>query len=63
MINKPNIEYYSVEYWEENWEELVERVEQGETIGVENQKGERAVMVPADDELIEMYTDLNNEGP
>jgi hypothetical protein len=63
MINKPNIEYYSVEYWEENWEELFERVEQGETIGVKNTNGDKAIMLPADNELIEMYRDLNNEGP
>ena len=40
----------------------MERVENGETIGVENDKGERAVMVPADDELIRIYTENNNEG-
>ena len=40
----------------------MERVEKGETIGVENDKGERAVMVPADDELIRIYTEQNNEG-
>ena len=39
----------------------MERVENGETIGVENDKGERAVMMPADDELIRIYTD-HNEG-
>ena len=27
------------------------------TIGVENKNGERAVMAPADDELIRLYTD------
>ena len=53
--------FYSVEYWQEHWETLMERVENGETIGVENDSGERAVMVPADDELIRMYTD-HNEG-
>jgi hypothetical protein len=63
MINKPTIKFYSVEYWQENWETLIERVENGETLGVENKNGERAVMVTTDDELIEMYTDLNNEGP
>ena len=35
----------------------MDRVENGETIGVENDKGERAVMAPADDELIRLYTD------
>ena len=51
-----------MEYWQKNWEQLIERVENGETIGVENKKGERAVMVPADEELIRIYTENNNEG-
>ena len=55
--------FYSVEYWQSNWETLMERVEKGETIGVENESGDRAVMVPADDELIRIYTEQNNEGP
>ena len=56
------MEFYSVEYWQENWEELMDKVENGESIGVENKNGERAVMVPADDELIRIYTEKNNEG-
>jgi hypothetical protein len=55
------MEFYSVKYWEENWDELFERVENGETIGIVNEKGEKAVMVPADNELIKLYTELNNE--
>jgi len=51
------MKFYSVEYWQENWETLMDRVENGETIGVENENGDRAVMTPADDELIRMYTD------
>ena len=53
-----------MEYWQENWDALLERVENGETIGIENKEtGERAVMVPADDELIRLYTENNNEAP
>ena len=37
----------------------MERVENGETIGVENENGERAVMVPADDEILKLYTEHN----
>ena len=54
--------FYSVEYWQENWEELMDKVENGESIGVENKNGDRAIMVPADDELIRIYTENNNEG-
>ena len=47
---------YSVEYWQENWDELIERVENGEHIGITN--GENtAVMVPADDEIVKLYTE------
>ena len=56
------MQFFSVEYWQENWETLMERVEEGETIGVENKEtGERCVMVPADDELLRIYTEQNNE--
>jgi hypothetical protein len=58
------MDFYSVEYWQENWDVLLERVENGETLGIENtETGERAVMVPADDELIRLYTEQNNEAP
>ncbi len=53
--------FYSVEHWQKNWETLFERVENGETIGIVNENGDKAVMVPADDEIIKLYTELNNE--
>ena len=56
-----DIPYYSVEYWQENMDELIERVEQGEHIGVENEDGSKAVFVPLDDDTYKMYTELNNE--
>tara|TARA_A100001201_G_scaffold32125_2_gene34613 strand:- start:1218 stop:1391 length:174 start_codon:yes stop_codon:yes gene_type:complete len=52
------MEFYSVEHWQENWESLIERVENGESIGVENESGNKAVMMPASDlELIRLYTE------
>ena len=52
--------FYSVEYWQENWDSLIAKVENGETIGIENMiTGERAVMIPANDELIRIYTEHN----
>ena len=50
------MEIHSVEYWQENWDELLARVEKGEHIGVTNGK-DTAIMMPADDELIRMYRD------
>ena len=55
------MEVFTVEEWEENFDELFERVENGETIGIVNEDGSAAVMMPADDELIQIYTENNNE--
>ena len=55
------MEVFTLKEWEENFDELFERVENGETIGIENDNGERAIMIPADDELIRIYTENNNE--
>ena len=61
QLNNPNIEFYSVEEFEDRWEEMIDRVENGEHIGIENENGNKAVMIPADDELIRIYTELNND--
>ena len=61
MINKLTMEVYTVKEWEENFDELFERVENGETIGIIGDDGKAAVMIPADDELIRIYTESNNE--
>jgi len=50
-----------VEHWQEHWDELLERVENGDTIGIVNENGDKAVMMPADDEILKLYTELNNE--
>jgi len=55
------MEYYSVEHWQENFDELFERVENGESIGIINENDQKCVMMPYDDELIKLYTELNNE--
>jgi antitoxin (DNA-binding transcriptional repressor) of toxin-antitoxin stability system len=52
---------YSVEEFQENWDEMISRVENGEHIGVTNGRN-TAVMIPADDELVKLYTE-HDEGP
>ena len=59
-LNMTTMDFYSVEHWQENWDTLLSRVESGETIGIENVNGERAVMIPADD-FVRIHTELNNE--
>jgi len=57
------MDFYSVEYWQENWDSLLNRVENSETIGIENPiTGEKAVMIPADDEILELYKN-HDEAP
>ena len=62
-MKESDIEFHTITEWEKNWDELFGRVENGETIGVINEDGNKAVMVPADNELIKLYTELNNEAP
>ena len=55
------MEVFTLKDWEDNFDDLMERVEKGETIGIVREDGTSAVMMPADDELIRIHTDLNNE--
>ena len=54
------MQIYTVEEFQERWDEMITRVENGEHIGITNGKN-TCVMIPADDELIRIYTELNNE--
>ena len=55
------MEVFTAEEFQERFDELIERVEQGEHIGIMNSDGQAAVMIPADDELMKIYVELNNE--
>ena len=35
------MKFFTVQEWEENFDKLFERVENGETIGIVNQKGDK----------------------
>jgi prevent-host-death family protein len=54
---------FTVKEFQERFDELIERVENGESLGIVDENGRAAVMVPADDELIRIHTELNNEAP
>jgi len=54
------MEIYTVQEFQERWDEMIDRVEKGEHIGITNGTN-TAVMIPADDELIRIHTELNNE--
>jgi len=55
------MEIFTVEEFQERWDELIERVENGEHLGIINESGNAAVIIPADDELYRIYTETNNE--
>ena len=55
------MEVFTIKEWEDNFDELFARVENGETIGIVKEDGTAAVMVPADDDLIRIHTTDNND--
>ncbi len=55
------MEIFTIKEWEENFDSLIERVENGEHIGIVREDGTAAVMIPADDELLRIHTEQNNE--
>ena len=55
------MEIFTLKEWEENFDELFGRVENGETIGIMREDGQAAVMMPADDDLLKMYIEDNHE--
>jgi len=57
------MEVFTVKEYQDRWDELMERVENGETFGIVNENGQAAVMMPADDETMRIYTENNNEAP
>jgi len=55
------MEVFTIKEWEENFDSLLGRVENGEHIGIMGEDGTAAVMMPIDDELYRIYTENNNE--
>ncbi len=55
------MEVFTVSEFQERFDELMERVENGERLGIIDEDGRAAVMIPADDDLIRIHTELNNE--
>ena len=61
ILNKSTMEIFTVKEWEERFDELFERVENGERIGIVGDNGHAAVMMPIDDELYKIYVENNQE--
>ena len=55
------MEVFTLEEWENNFDELFKRVEEGETIGVIREDGTAAVFMPSEDaDLLRIHTDHND---
>ena len=56
------MEVFTLQEWEENFDSLFKRVEDGETIGVVRDDGTAAVFMPADEaEFLRIHTVDNND--
>ena len=55
------MEVFTVEEFQERFEELIERVENGEHLGIVDENGKASVMIPADDDFVRIHTECNNE--
>ena len=52
---------YTVKQFQDDFDNMLTRVENGEHIGIIDDNGKTAVMIPADDDLFKMYIEMNNE--
>jgi len=50
------METYSVDEFLERWDELMDRVETGESIAILDDTGKKAVMMPVSDEFLRIHT-------
>jgi len=56
------MEVFTLQEWEDNFDELFERVESGETIGIIRDDGKAAVFMPAAEaEFLRIHTTENND--
>lgn len=54
---------YSVDEFLERWDEMMDRVETGESIGILDDTGKTAVMMPVTDEFLRIHTVENTDAP
>ena len=60
--SRSNMEVFTLEEWEKDFDALFKRVEEGETIGVVREDGTAAVFMPADEaEFLRIHTTENND--
>ena len=56
------MEVFTLKEWEDNFDDLFARVENGETIGIVREDGQAAVMMPAAEaDFLRIHTTDNND--
>ena len=53
------MDIFTVKEFQENFDELIKRVENGERIGIVDENGRSSIMIPINDDL--MQIDLNSD--
>lgn len=53
------MDIFTVKEFQENFDELIKRVENGERIGIVDENGRSSIMIPINDDLMQM--DLNSD--
>lgn len=56
------MEKITVEEFQSDFDNLIEKVENGESFILTSEYGE-SVITPYDEELVKIYTEMNNEAP
>lgn len=54
---KSLMEKVSIKNFQNNFDEYIKKVENGQSFVIENNDGRSAVMIPIDDDLIRIHTD------
>jgi len=55
------MEKIPIDKFQKKFDEYVKKVESGESVIIEDADGRSVVMVPADDEIVKIHTDWNND--
>lgn len=55
------MEIFTVKEFQENFDELIKRVENGERIGIIDENGRSSIMIPINDDLMQIDVDLKNK--
>lgn len=55
------MEKIPIDEFQKNFDTYVKKVETGESFVIENSEGRSVIMLPAEDEIIKIHTDWNND--